>query len=403
MEIWKRNLYVLCAASFVVMMAMSMIMPFLPLYIHQDFGIENEEQVTLWAGIIFGSNFLTAGIVSPIWGSLADRYGRKIMVLRSGFFMAITVAFTGFAQNVWQLLALRLLNGTISGFIPASTALVASSAPREQIGWAQGILQSSVVAGSIMGPLLGGILADKIGFRMIFGFTGGLLLLATLIVLVTVKEEFVKSEAKERTSFREDTRWIFSRKPLPSIFGVTVMIQFALLSIVPVLPIYVQSLMGSAENVALYSGIVASAMGIANVIASPQLGKLGDRFGSNKVLLFCLIAAGLLFIPQAMVTDIWQLVALRFLLGLCLGGLLPSVNALLRRETPSHMVSRVYGYNNSFVSLGNLLGPITGGFIAGAVSLRSVFFVTSALLFLNAIWVAFSLYNAPLEKEGNQL
>lgn len=403
MEVWKRNMYVLCVAVFVVMMAMSMIMPFLPLYIHQDFGIVDEKQVTMWAGIIFGSNFLTAGIVSPIWGRLADRYGRKIMVLRSGFFMAITVVLTGFAQSMWQLLALRLFNGTMSGFIPASTALVASSVPREKSGWALGVLQSSAVAGSIMGPLFGGILADRIGFRMIFVFTGGLLLLATLLVLATVKEEFVQPEKQEKTSFREDTRKILSIKMMPAIFGVTVMIQFALFSIIPVLPIYIQSLLESPENVAFYAGIVASAMGIANVISAPQLGKLGDRFGSNKVLLICMAAASLLFIPQALVTDIWQLVALRFLLGLCLGGLLPSVNSLLRRITPTHMISRVYGYNNSFVCLGNLLGPITGGFIAGTVGLRSVFFVTSGLLFLNAIWVAFSLYRAPLAKEGNQL
>ncbi|RNB92265.1 MFS transporter [Brevibacillus fluminis] len=403
MEVWKRNLYVLCVAVFVVMMAMSMIMPFLPLYIHQDFGIEDENKVTLWAGIIFGSNFLTAGIVSPIWGRLADRYGRKIMVLRSGFFMAITVALTGFAQTMWQLLALRLLNGTMSGFIPSCTALVASSVPRENSGWALGILQSSAVAGSIMGPLIGGILADRIGFRMIFVFTGALLLLATLLVLVTVKEQFVPPAKQEKTSFREDTRQIFSLKMMPAIFGVTVMIQFALFSIVPVLPLYIQSLLESPENVAFYAGIVASAMGIANVLSAPQLGKLGDRFGPNKVLLICLAIAAVLFIPQAMVTSIWQLVALRFLLGLCLGGLLPSVNSLLRRITPTHMVSRVYGFNNSFVCLGNLFGPITGGFIASTIGLRSVFYVTSGLLFLNAIWVAVSLYRAPLAKEGKEL
>lgn len=144
-------------------------------------------------------------------------------------------------------------------------------------------------------------------------------------------------------------------------------------------------------------------MGIANVLSAPQLGKLGDRFGPNKVLLICLAIAAVLFIPQAMVTSIWQLVALRFLLGLCLGGLLPSVNSLLRRITPTHMVSRVYGFNNSFVCLGNLFGPITGGFIASTIGLRSVFYVTSGLLFLNAIWVAVSLYRAPLAKERKEL
>ncbi|MFA4136160.1 MULTISPECIES: MFS transporter [unclassified Brevibacillus] len=393
MEIWRRNLYVLCGSLFFVMVAMSMIMPFLPLYIQQDFGIEDPHQVTAWAGIIFGANFLTAGLVSPIWGNLADKHGRKIMILRSGFFMSITMAMTGFAGSLWQLLALRLLNGLVGGIIPASTALVASSVPKERIGYATGLLQSFITAGTIMGPLFGGVLAEKIGFRMIFVITGCVLLLATLVITFTVKENFVPPEKKEQSSLREDFQMIFSSKELPALFFVTVMIQFALFSIIPVLPIYISQLLGSeGARVALWAGIVQACMGVANVFASPQLGRLGDRFGSQKVLLFSLLAAAIIFIPQGLVHTVWQLVALRFLLGLSLGGLLPSVNALLRRATPVHMVSRVYGYNNSFVSIGSMLGPIIGGFLAGYVSISGVFYMTSAFLFINAGWVYYSFF-----------
>ncbi|MBG9941488.1 MFS transporter [Brevibacillus formosus] len=393
MEIWRRNLYVLCGSLFFVMVAMSMIMPFLPLYIQQDFGIEDPHQVTAWAGIIFGANFLTAGLVSPIWGNLADKHGRKIMILRSGFFMSITMAMTGFAGSLWQLLALRLLNGLVGGIIPASTALVASSVPKERIGWATGLLQSFITAGTIMGPLFGGVLAEKIGFRMIFVITGCVLLLATLVITFTVKENFVPPEKKERSSLREDFQMIFSSKELPALFFVTVMIQFALFSIIPVLPIYISQLLGSeGAKVALWAGIVQACMGVANVFASPQLGRLGDRFGSQKVLLFSLLAAAIIFIPQGLVHTVWQLVVLRFLLGLSLGGLLPSVNALLRRATPVHMVSRVYGYNNSFVSIGSMLGPMIGGFLAGYVSISGVFYMTSAFLFINAGWVYYSFF-----------
>jgi len=262
MEIWRRNLYVLCGSLFFVMVAMSMIMPFLPLYIQQDFGIEDPHQVTAWAGIIFGANFLTAGLVSPIWGNLADKHGRKIMILRSGFFMSITMALTGFAGSLWQLLALRLLNGLVGGIIPASTALVASSVPKERIGYATGLLQSFITAGTIMGPLFGGVLAEKIGFRMIFVITGCVLLLATLVITFTVKENFVPPEKKERSSLREDFQMIFSSKELPALFFVTVMIQFALFSIIPVLPIYISQLLGSeGAKVALWAGIVQSMYG----------------------------------------------------------------------------------------------------------------------------------------------
>ncbi|WP_103109243.1 MFS transporter [Brevibacillus reuszeri] len=393
MEIWRRNLYVLCGSLFVVMVAMSMIMPFLPLYIQQDFGIEDPHEVTAWAGIIFGANFLTAGLVSPIWGNLADKHGRKIMILRSGYFMSITVALTGFAGSLWQLLALRLINGLVGGIIPASTALVASSVPKEQIGWAQGMLQSFITAGTIMGPLFGGLLAERIGFRMIFVITGCMLLLATLVITFTVKENFVPPEKKDRSSLREDFQMIFSSKELPALFFVTVMIQFALFSIIPVLPIYIAQLLGSeGAKVALWAGLVQAAMGVANVFASPRLGRLGDRYGSQKVLLGALLMSAILFIPQGLVATVWQLVLLRFLLGLSLGGLLPSVNSLLRRATPVHMVSRVYGYNNSFVSIGSMLGPMIGGFLAGYVSISGVFFMTSAFLFINAGWVYYSFF-----------
>jgi DHA1 family multidrug resistance protein-like MFS transporter len=378
-----------------------MIMPFLPLFIQSELGISDPHQVTAWAGIVFGANFLTAALVSPIWGNLADKYGRKIMILRSGYCMSVIITLTGFVGNVWQLLGLRLLNGMVGGIIPASTALVASTTPREKAGWAQGMLQSSAVAGGIMGPFFGGLLADYIGFRLIFSCTGLLILLATVLITVTVKENFTPPPARERTSFREDARLIFASKPLPALFLVTVMIQFALFSIVPVLPIYVQSLLASNERVAFYTGLVQAAMGLANVLAAPQLGKLGDRYGSHKVLLVCLIVAALSFIPQAMVTSVWQLVMLRFVLGLCLGGLLPAVNALLQRFTPQERVSRVYGYNNAFVCLGNVLGPSSGGLIAGYISLRGVFLMTSAFLLLNALWVAYSLARKPLRGQAS--
>ncbi len=391
MEIWRRNLYVLSACLFLVMVAMSMVMPFLPLFIQHELGVHDQREVTAWAGVIFGANFLTAGLVSPIWGNLADKYGRKIMILRSGYFMSIIIALTGFSGSVWQLLGLRLLNGTVGGIIPASTALIASMAPQERAGWAQGILQSSAVAGTIMGPFFGGLLAEALGFRIIFVFTGCLILIATIVVTLVVKEDFSPPPLKERSSLKEDFKLIFSTQPLPALFFTTVMIQFALLSITPVLPIYVQSLLGKKEGVAFFAGLVTAAMGLANVMASPQLGKLGDRFGSQKVLLICLFTASVIIVPQALVNSVWQLVALRFLQGLCIGGLLPSVNAILRKVTPTEMTSRVYGYNNSFVSFGSMLGPMTGGYVASLIGLRSVFWMTSALLVIAGLWVWHSL------------
>lgn len=138
---WKLNLVVLWFGNFLVMAGMTMIIPFLPLYI-QELGITDPDAVAMWAGVIFAGNFITSFFFQPLWGKLADRHGRKVMLLRSGFGMAIVILLMGFAGNVWHLLLLRVLNGTISGFVPAAVALLSATTPREKLGFSMGTLQS---------------------------------------------------------------------------------------------------------------------------------------------------------------------------------------------------------------------------------------------------------------------
>jgi DHA1 family multidrug resistance protein-like MFS transporter len=383
---WKRNLWILGIGQFLVLGAMSMIMPFLPLYI-QEMGITDEKSVVMWAGIIFGANFLTASIFSPIWGRMADRYGRKIMVLRSGFGMAITIVMMGFATNVWHLLALRLLNGMISGFIPAGIALMASSTPKEKVGYALGILNSCAIAGAIMGPFFGGLLAEWVGFSFIFFITGTLMFIASLVVLFMVKENFVPNPKMQTKSVWKDFQSVAKHKPMLTLFGVSFLVQFSVLGALPLLPIFVQSLLDNGEMVAFFAGLVAATTGVSNMIASPFLGRKGDKIGSDRILFFSMIGAALFFLPHAFVTEIWQLIILRFLLGLCLGGMLPAIQSLVRRFTPDGLESRAYGFNTSAISLGNMCGPIFGGYIAGWIGIRGVFIVMFFLLLVSAMWV----------------
>lgn len=386
MERWKRNLLVLWIGQFFVMAAMSSIIPFLPLYL-QELGTVDPDKISMWTGIIFGANFLSAFIFSPIWGKLADRYGRKMMVIRSGIGMSITITLMGFVTHHVHLLLLRLLNGTISGFIPAAISLTATNTPKERVGYALGILQSGAVAGSIFGPLFGGLMADTFGFRAIFSYTGILIFLATLIVIFLVREKFEKQETTEKTSFVQDFKKIASRKPIVSLFIVAMLIQLAMLGTMPQIPVFVQHLAPSADNLAFLAGLAASVMGFANMLAAPQLGKLGDQFGSQYVLLFAVAGAALITLPQAFVQTLWQLIILRFLLGMCLGGLLPSVNALIRHYAPEGMESLTYGFSNSALFVGNMLGPIGSGMIASYFDLRSIFIVAALLLIFNALWV----------------
>ncbi len=388
MEVWKRNLVILWIAQFMVMMGMSLILPFLPLFLEQDLGVRNDQNLNLWAGFIFGANFLTALIFAPIWGKLADRIGRKVMLLRSAFGMAIVTGLMGFVTSPLQLLGLRLLNGVISGFIPAAIALVSTNTPKERVGFALGVIQSGGVAGTILGPAIGGVLADWIGFRLVFIVTGSLLFLAGFVALVMIREiNKPNPKVKIAGSFVQDWKKIVSSGPMLPLFATGLMVQFAIMGTAPLLSIYVMDILQNPANVAFFAGIVVSTTGVANMIASPMLGRLGDRFGSQHVLMYCLLGTALITLPHAFANSIWMLVLLRFLLGLFIGGLNPSINTLIRQFAPKGMESRTYGYSASASFIGNMLGPITCALIADYIQIEAAFIFTSTLLFINFIWV----------------
>lgn len=363
-----------------------MIIPFLPLYL-KEMGITDPAEAQRWSGVIFGVNFLSAFVMAPIWGSMADKVGRKIMVLRSGIGMSIVILLTGLATSPLQLLLLRLLNGTVSGFIPASISLTATNTPKEKAGYALGMLQSGAVAGSILGPFIGGAMAELFGYRMIFFLTGTIIALATLVVLFAVKEVHKPDPTQERKGFFAEGSFILHQKPLLFLFSVGFLLQFAMLAPMPQMPLFVENLGAPGGYIAFFAGLVTAVTGMANMLASPQLGKLGDRFGSERVLFFSMLGAALFFIPHALVQSVWQLLALRFLLGLCMGGLLPALNSLIRQNAPAGKESTAYGYSTSAVFLGNMLGPITGGFLSGLIGIRGLFLVTAALLIIAAWWL----------------
>ncbi len=378
---WKRNLRILVVSQFLVMSAMTMIIPFLPLYL-QELGVNNPQTLSIWAGVIFGANFLTAFLFSPLWGRMADKYGRKMMILRSGFGMALIISLTGFATGPISLLLLRLLNGVISGFIPASIGLVSTNTPKEKVGYALGLLQSGTVAGAICGPLIGGVLAQAFGYRMIFFLTGFFILIATLVVLFFVKEQFIPIATTEKTSTVQDFKTVSQQKPVLSLYLVIFLIQLAVMGVNPLLSLFVEELTPQ-QHVAFYAGLAISVMGFANMLTSPQLGKLSDKFGAHHILIYSMLGVALFSIPQAFVTDIWQLIVLRFLVGLCLGGLLPAANTLIRMHAPSGMESRTYGFSNSAMYLGTMIGPIIGGWIVANIGVRGLFLICAFVLLIN--------------------
>ncbi|MHA0857410.1 MFS transporter [Paenibacillus sp. CMAA1364] len=394
MTTWRINLIVLWIGQFLVNAGVTMITPFLALYLSKDLGVHGDYEIGIWAGVIFAANFMTAFFFQPLWGKLSDRYGRKIMLLRSGFGMAIVIVLMGFARSPWELLFLRLLNGTISGFNPAAISLISGTTPKSQMGYAMGIMQSGAVAGTILGPLIGGSLADLVGFRPIFYITGALILVASLLALIFVKENFNREEAAHtvQDSVIQGFKELAHIPQLLALFAVTFLLQFAMVSPMSLLPLYVQKLHASPLNISFWAGMVVAVTGISNMISSPILGKVSDRLGAHRILTFALIGTTLTIIPQAFVQNVWQLIMIRFFMGIFMGGLLPSVNALIRSYTPDGMESRAFGFNSSTLALGNMTGALVGGLLSGFIGIEGLFIVAGCLLLLNVVWVRSKLY-----------
>ena len=369
---------------------MSQIAPIMPLFIKR-LGVESPALIAQFSGIAFGVTFIISAIFSPIWGHAADRFGRKPMLLRASLGMAVVVFSMGFAPNVYVLIALRLAQGAITGYSTACTTLIATQTDKEHAGWALGTLSTGGIAGSLLGPMIGGYIGDRLGLQNVFFVTGALLLISFVTTALFVKENFARQDRKA-LGIGEVWKSVPEKTLTVTMFVTFFVLSVALYSVEPIVTIYVAQLSRDTGHIALLAGMVFSASGLANIIAAPRLGRLSDRIGPHRVMLVALVAAGLIFIPQAFVTSPWQLMGLRFLLGLTTGGLVPSVNTLIKRITPDALTGRVFGFNMSAGYLGVFGGSVLGGQVAAWLGIRYVFFITSALLLLNAAWVYSRVY-----------
>lgn len=389
MEInWKRNLLISWIGCFFTGASFSLVMPFIPLYI-EELGAP-ASQVPLLSGLAISITALAAAIVAPIWGNLADRKGRRLMMIRAAAGMTVTMGALAFVPNVYWLLVMRFFTGVLSGYIPNATALIAYQAPREKSGWAIGTLATGAIAGNLIGPLMGGILAELLGMKNVFIITGMILFITLLLTIFLVKETFEPIEKKDLMSTKEILGQSTRRSVLFGLFFTSLILQLGMTSISPILTLYIRELSTDTGSVLFLSGLIVSVAGVSAVISSPYLGRLGDRIGNHKILLLGLVFSFCCFIPMGLVTAPWQLGVLRFLLGFSTGALMPSVNTLISKITPPEGVSRIFGYNQMFNNFGQVLGPLVGSAVAQAYSYSAVFFVTAGFVLLN---IFLSLFN----------
>ena len=385
---WKRNLLIAWLGTFFTAASISLVMPFMPLYV-EKLGVRGSA-VEIFAGLSVAVSALASGLVAPLWGKLADQKGRRVMMVRASVVMTFTMGALAFVPNVWWLLVMRLLNGLFAGYIPNSTALIASQVPREKSGYALGTLSTGMVAGVLIGPSIGGFLAQAVGMENVFLITGAVLLLVTLLTIFFVKEDFTPVEKHDLLPTKEVFARVSNRQILLGLFITSFILQLTVQSIVPILTLYIRELNGHTGNVMMISGFIVSSVGLSAMMSSGILGRIGDKIGSHRLIIIGLVYSFLIYLPMAFVKTPLQLGILRFMLGFGSGALMPSVNSLLSKITPPEGISRIFSFNQMFTNFGQVAGPLLGSAIAGYISYRAVFLTTSCFVLFNLIW---SLFN----------
>ncbi|TDF97706.1 MFS transporter [Paenibacillus piri] len=376
METWKRNLWLLWVGCFVTSASFTMVVPFLPLFLIH---IGVSEHLEMWAGLLYSSAFLAGAISAPFWGAMGDKYGRKPMIVRAGFVIFIIYVLTAFVTNPYELLALRVLQGLLTGFIPGSIALVGTNTPEDKVGYALSMMSTATATGGIMGPLLGGVISKLFENRVAFASAGVFVLLATLLILFWVKEEKFAAP-KQKTPIFGPIGDITQNRPFLMVLCLILLTQLSVMTIEPILPLYIIQLGGSVKDASLLAGIVFSLVGVASILFAPRWGKLGDKIGFRKILIVGLLVGGLGNLAQIPMHEIWGFSIVRFVYGAFFCAVFPALNALIVRATAAEFRGRAFGLSQTANQLGGMLGPLVGGVISGVFSIHSVFWVTGLML-----------------------
>jgi DHA1 family multidrug resistance protein-like MFS transporter len=370
---WRRNLAVLFLVQLLSTVGFSLIFPFLPLYV-RELGAASGGSIEFWAGLVFSAQAATMMVFSPLWGTFADRHGRKLMLERATLGGAVLLAAMGFVQNAEQLVLLRMVQGAITGVVAAANALVAAQTPREHTGFALGLLNMARWSGTAGGPLIGGLIAESFGYRQSFWITGTLLGLAGLGVVFLVREDFTPPAKEQRVGFWAGYRGLFTAPGLGGLYGLTFLRSLGATLTTPILALFVLALNnGQAAGTAALTGLVIGASALTSAVSAVYLGRLGDRIGHTKVLIGAALAAMVLYLPQAWAQSAWQLILLQALSGFAIGGLVPSVAALLNLWAPAGNQGATYGLDNSVQAAGRVVAPLAAASLAAAIGYRGVF------------------------------
>ncbi len=385
---WVRTLWVMVAVQFVMSLGVTVFTPILPLFL-PELGVTSIAGIDFWSGLIAAVTPLVAAFASPVWGALGDRYGRKSMVLRASAAISLFTLLMAFSTQAWHLFTLRAVLGIFAGFSATAVALVATEIPEDKLGWGLGWLSTGQLVGSLAGPLCGGLVADLAhDLRAVFYWTSALSALALVMTWLFVADPpFHHEERRPVASVRAGIRLVAGSAPLLSLVFVLLFSQFSIRTIQPLITVFVQELVGPIPALATMAGLAFSVTGVSDLLFSPFLGKRSDVIGYRKVLLLSLFCAALISLPQAFVHNYWWFLGERFALGMFLGGIVPTANALLGRLVEPGRRGFIYGVTSTAFFLGNFLGPITGGSLAAGLGIRPLFIIAAGLFLATFAWV----------------
>jgi MFS transporter, DHA1 family, multidrug resistance protein len=367
------------------MIGMSMVIPFLPLFVKQ-LGITEITEVKRWSGLVVSGVFITAFIATPFWGWLGDRVGKKKMVLRAIFGLAVSQLLIGFSQDVVQLFIFRMVQGALSGFIAASLALVSSNTPKENAGYAIGFLASSTAAGNLLGPFLGGLLADAFGYRNVFFITSVLCAISGILVFFFVKE--LNQSRNSENNILDNYKFVYKNTGIRYSMLLLVITAAAISMIQPLFALFIESKLSSTLYIATITGSIFGVVGMFQVISSSFWGKLNDRRPVRKNIVYALVGAGIGYILHIVSVGVWELIPIRALLGFCIGGVTPSIYTFINKHIPHNRKGGVMGIAASLTMLGNLIGPLSSGYAASLTSINFVF-VLSGILLISSSFIAY--------------
>ncbi|MBA2276405.1 MAG: MFS transporter [Chloroflexia bacterium] len=361
--------------------AFSLRVPYLPFFLG-DLGVTTTGGQALWSGIVNAAGAGVMAISAPFWGAISDRRGRKPMLLRAQFAATFTIGLMAFATAAWHLLALRLVEGALAGTVTAATAIVAVTTPKERVGFSLGMIQTAVFSGAALGPLVGGLLAERIGYRQTFVVSSVMMLAAGLITVFLVQERFTPPKPRDDAA-RGGLRGTWQVLMTPVLLAMTatlLAVRLASSAVQPIIPLFVAELAGSLERAAALAGVTLGVLGLTSAVSSVYFGRLGDRRGHRPILVGCALAAGLCYLPMALAQHPWQLIALQALFGVAAGGMIPAANAIVANVTAPERRGVVYGLLAAAASLGGFIGPLAGAGLAAGLGFRATFVATALVL-----------------------